>query len=240
MHSPIYTYTGPTWALKSFDRPEVEQLHGSTNFAKHWQWPFRSRVYPSAPPLSIVKYLCESERQTLPIVWVYSDPWGNIPDITGIALKDYVQRQDWFDIWRDCNRHILKSIAEIGPPVLIIGSHCDIIDCDFDNIIVASHSMQKFMAHLAGITVVDDTVIMPHDNIKINHCFAMEIYFRFFHETSDIVPCNDLHDRVVDLWVFWKKLEQAGLMYDVHPTRTSYENFAQSLLPMVTTFLNQT
>jgi hypothetical protein len=228
----MYNYVGPTWAQKSFDSPEL--LLEPTNFAKQWQLPYVEQVFPSTPPLTIAQKV----RTDLPIVWVYSDPWGNVPEITGIAFKDYVSRTDWFEIWQHCNDHILRTINNIGVPILLIGTHCDIIACNnYPNINVAHASMQKWMAQQAGM-LTNNQICIPNENITINHCFAAEIYSRFLHENSKVDGDLILKDLLIDHWIFWKQLEKAGYMYDVHPTKKSYTQFAELLRPTLLDFLN--
>jgi hypothetical protein len=228
----MYNYVGPTWAQKSFDSPDL--LIEPTNFAKQWQLSYVEQVFSATPPLTIAQRV----RTDLPIVWVYSDPWGNVPDITGITFEDYVSRHDWFEIWQDCNDHILRTINDLGVPVLLIGTHCDIIGAnDYSNITVAHVSMQKWMAQQVGL-FTDNQVCIPNEGIVIDHCFAAEIYSKFLHENPAVCGDAGLKNRLIDHWVFWKQLENDGYMFDVHPTRKSYVEFAEVLRPKLLDFLN--
>lgn len=225
----MYNYVGPTWAQRSFDPVGIEH----TNFAKQWSQPYVEQVFSSTPPLTIARQV----RNDLPIVWVYSDPWGNVPEITGITFKEYVSRNDWFEIWQYCNDYILRSINNIGVPVFLIGTHCDVITCDkYSNIIVAHPSMQKWMAQQVGI-LVDDQISIPSENIIIDHCIAAEIYSKFLYENPGINGDPVLKDLLIDQWIFWKQLENNGYMFDVHPTRKSYIEFAEILHPKLLDFL---
>ena len=228
----MYNYVGPTWAQKSFDSPNL--LLEPTNFAKQWQLPYIEQVFPSMPPLSIAQRV----KTNLPIVWIYSDPWGNVPEITGIAFEEYVSRVDWFEIWQYCNNHILHAINNLGVPVLLIGTHCDIMACDnYPNITIAHASMQKWMAQQVGL-LSNNQVCIPTENIIINHCFASEIYSRFLYENPTINGNPVLNDLLIDHCIFWKQLENNGYMYDNHPTKKSYTQFAKVLRPKLINFLN--
>ena len=228
----MYNYVGPTWAQKSFDPPEL--LIEPTNFAKQWQLPCIEQIFPSAPPLTIAQQV----RTDLPIVWIYSDPWGNVPEITGITFEDYVSRDDWFEIWQHCNDHILRTINNIGTPILLIGTHCDIIACNnYSNITVAHASMQKWMAQQIGL-LLNNQICIPTEGLNIDHCFAAEIYSKFLHENPTVCSNLVLKDLLIDHWVFWKQLENNGYMYDVHPTKKSYTQFAEVLRPKLLDFLN--
>lgn len=227
----MYEYVGPTWALKSFDPPGAAE----TNFAKEWKLPCIPKIFPSVPPATIADRL-KAQPLKFPIVWVYSDPWGDIPRLTGIELNDFVARADWFDIWRDANQKVLHKINSLGVPVFLIGAHCDIIDCNFSNITVGHSSWQKFMAQELDC-VKDNTIII--DNRPVSHCIAQEIYFRFFHENPEITPALTLKDLVIDQWILWDKFHHRGLMYDHHPTAASYKKFAEHLKPGVQQWLTQ-
>jgi hypothetical protein len=228
----MFNYIGPTWADRSFDNDTAP----TTNFALEWDIPYTPQVFLSAPPLTIARSVNLDNR--LPIVWVYSDPWGNIESITGMTRAEYVQRGDWFSIWQECNRYIFQTISKLGPPVFLIGTHCDIVDCDYSNITIAHPSMQKWMAQAAGIDVVDGVIHLPQDNVQIKHCVAMELYFKFFYDHPEIVVDSVLHEHIINQWVLWDKLSTAGLMFDYHPTRRSYIGFAKSLYLKLTNFLS--
>ena len=102
-----FYYIGPTWAIKSYD--QNEQSTGSTNFATEWKIDHIDITSHSTPPGELVDLAVKYIRKDLPIVWIYSDPWGDVPAITGMSHKEYVERSDWFDIWKECNFHNLKS-----------------------------------------------------------------------------------------------------------------------------------
>jgi hypothetical protein len=237
-----FNYIGPTWAVKSYD--QNEQSTGSTNFASEWKIDHIDITSHATPPGELVDLAEKYSRKDLPIVWIYSDPWGDVPAITGMSHKEYVERSDWFDIWKECNFHNLKRISNLGPPVFIIGSHCDIIDCDFSNIEIGHRSMQKWMAincNLSNIKVTDNIIdiLLPDTRqIQIKHCFANEIYLRFLHENDSVQPDSDLHEKLWHQWHFWKELEKNHFMFEFHPTKMSYVNFAKHIREKVIKFLN--
>jgi hypothetical protein len=227
----MFNYVGPTWAEKSFD---ADQNTIPTNFAKEWNLRCVQQIFPSMPPLSIAKRV----RTDLPIVWVYSDPWGNVPEIANVSFAEFVSREDWFDIWQECNDVVLKKINDLGVPVLIIGTHCDVINCHYSNITVAHPSMQKWMAEQIDL-FKNDKIVVPEEGIVISHCIAHEIYFKFFTENEDVQVDSGLKDLVLDHWIFWRRLEQMNLVYDTHPTRYSYEKFSKLIKPCVEKFISQ-
>lgn len=225
----MYNYIGPTWADRSFDPPGIDP----TNFAKVWGYPTQQFIYPSAPPGSIADWV-KQKIGNLPTVWVYSDPWGDIPRLTGISHAELVTRPDWFNIWRDANRQVLSKINSLGVPVFLIGTHCDIIDCEFSNIFIGHPSWQYFMAE--SLDLVSDGHIQI-DNQTINHCIAQEIYFRFSYENPEIKYHNSLNDLVISQWMLWEEFYKTGLMYEHHPTSKSYRVFAEYLRPSLDNWL---
>lgn len=231
--TPQYIYAGPTWAQRSFDKDSKT----ITNFANEWGIPYIDATLQASPPLTILDRV-KSLNSQLPIVWIYSDPWGDVPRITGLTHQEYVKRADWFDIWRECNCYTLNAINQLGNPVLIIGTHCDVIDCDYNNITIANSSMQQWMATQAKIDI-KNLNLADGSCITIPHCFAMEIYLKFFHDYPDIVPDPSLLSQVWDLYFFWKELEKNNLMYDVHPTAHSYITFSKELKDKVQNFLDK-
>lgn len=224
----MYNYVGPTWAQRSFDPPGVAQ----TNFAKSWQLDYVEYVFPSTPPGTIANKL---KSLNGPTVWIYSDPWGDIPEITGCSHAEYVTRTDWFDIWKEANQKILSKINALNVPVFLIGAHCDVIDCNFSNITVGHSSWQKYMAEQLNLVVNNDIVVSDR---TIKHCIAQEIYFRYFYENPDINVNPGLHDQIIDQWLLWDCFHQQGLMYDHHPTWASYRQFANYLRPRLLSWLN--
>jgi hypothetical protein len=224
----MYNYVGPTWAQRSFDPPGIQQ----TNFAKVWQIPYVGHVFPSQPPSTIADKL---KSLPGPTVWIYSDPWGDIPRLTGCSLSEFVSRQDWFDIWQEANQKILHKINAFDVPVFLIGTHCDVVDCNFSNITVAHPSWQKYMSEQLGL-VHDNSIVIEGRTIK--HCVAQEIYFRFFYENPDIKVDLGLKDLITDQWMLWEQFRCQGLMFYYHPTRRSYQNFANYLKPQLLSWLN--
>ena len=205
-----------------------------TNFAKVWSYPNTALIYPATPPGTIASKVCHSLNNR-PTVWIYSDPWGDIPALTGIEHSEFVCRADWFDIWRDANQQVLGKINALGVPVFLVGAHCDVIDCDFSNIFVAHPSWQTFMAE--SLELVSNNNIHIEDR-TIEHCIAQEIYFRFFHDNPALTPDAELKDLVVDQWLLWDQFHRHGLMYEHHPTNASYTIFAEALRPQLDKWLD--
>ena len=238
MH-PQFIYTGPSWALRSYDPPGSQEDNIRTNLAKEWQIPFLDLACRGVGVLNGVSAV-ESVADQLPIVWIYNEPIIDLTAITGLSFAEFIQRSDWKDIWKECNQHCLQSINKIGKPVLLIGAHSDIVDCKYDNIIVGHHSWQKWIAKEAGLQVDDDAVYVKMDDggdFSFEHCWGAEIVHRLMHEHPEIVPSTEIVNAIWDIFFFWKELEKAKLFYEVHPNHRANVEFAKFLLPTINKFL---
>ena len=231
-----YVYTGPSWAASSYP---VEKK--STNLAREWNIPF---IDQSLGGTSILDHVAavKNLNSTLPIIWIYGEPFNNIETITKMSSNDLIQRTDWKDIWHECNQYCLSAISKLGPPVLLIGGHSDIVNCDYDNITIGNVSWQKWLAQQAGMTIDNNTIQVKMDdggNFLFDRCWGAEVIHRFMHEHLEIEPDISLVNSVWDIFFFWKELEKANLFYEVHPNLLGNQLFAEFLLPAVTNFLQE-
>ena len=231
-----YIYTGPSWANSSY--PITDH---STNLAREWGIPYIDMTQKGVGVLAQVQSI-KKLNSKLPIIWVYNEPILNLETITGISIDNFLQRSDWKDLWNECNQHCLSAIASLGVPVLLIGGHSDIVDCNHSNITVACDSWQKWLAQQAGLTVDNGVVSVKMDDggdFLIKHGWGAEIAHRYLHEHPAINPDPGLMNSVWDIFFFWKELEKANLFYEVHPNLQGNQLFAKFLLPTVTNFLQE-
>jgi hypothetical protein len=235
-----FIYTGPSWAKKSWDPPGSIADKNQTNLAKEWGIPFLDLSQAASSVLDRVKAIKNLTINELPIVWIYNEPIVNLTDITGLSFTEFIQSADWKDIWNECNQHCLQAINNIGKPVLLIGGHSDIVDCNYDNITVGYHSWQKWIAEQAGLQVDHDTVYVKMDDggdFSFEHCWGAEVVHRSMHNHPNITPSKEITNAIWDIFFFWKELEKANLFFEVHPNKQSNQQFAEFLLPTVTKFL---
>lgn len=235
-----FVYTGPSWARKSYDPPNTAEDANPTNLAKEWQIPFVDISRPGGYVLDRVVAVKKSDEQ-LPIIWIYNEPLVDLKDATGMGLAEFVQRSDYLDIWKECNRWCLNKINSIGRPVLLIGGHSDIVDCSFSNITVGHDSWQKYIAELAGLKVDNDTVYVKMDDggdYSFDRCWGAEVVHRFIHQHQNIQPSQEIVNAIWDIFFFWRELEKANLFYQVHPNYNANKLFAEFLKPTVLDFLN--
>lgn len=242
MLSRQFVYTGPSWAFRSYDPPGTIENSNPTNLAKEWQISCVDLSLPGSTVLDRIEAVNKSDID-LPIVWIYNEPVQHIKVATGMDFKEFVQRSDWLDLWKECNQWCLNKINSIGRPVLIIGAHSDIVECNFPNITIGYPSWQRWIAFLAGLTVDNDIIHVKMDdggNYSLNMCWGAEVIHRFIHEHRDINPSQEIINSVWDMYFFWKELEKANLFFEVHPNKEANQQFAKFLFPVVNKFLQDT
>jgi len=230
-----FIYTGPSWAASSWPLDAA-----TTNLAKEWGLDFHDHARFGTGVLGSYIRLVNSPRA--PVVWVYNEPILCLEDATTLTFKEFIQRLDWRDIWEECNQFCLNKINSLNKPVLLIGAHSDIVNCDYPNITVGHPSWQKFLANQAGMTVNNGVIHVTLDdgaNISMQHCWGAEVVHRFMHENPDIDPEPSLVDSVWDTFFFWKELEKHDLFNDVHPNFKGNVLFAEHLKPTVVKFLQE-
>lgn len=236
MSDPLFIYAGPSWASTSYP---VE--HDATNLALEWQLPC---INVSQPGSSFTHQLLQVkqclETQKLPVIWVYNDPLTVLPEASGLSYADFMTRNDWQDTRAAVNRWCLTKINELPVPVLLIGGHCDVFDCDHANIAVAHASWQKWLAVQSGMHITDDVIqVTPADggNYPLQLCWGAEILQKMLHDDDRIKPSPTLLDAIWDIYYFWEELERRGWFFEVHPNRRAHVEFARFLAPAVKTFL---
>jgi len=230
-----FVYTGPSWAASSYPINA-----NSTNLATEWGLEYVNYARPGSTILNCIDAVNAST--SLPIVWVYHEPVGCLTEATGLTKKQLIQRSDWKDVWEDCNQYCLKKIASLNRPVLLIGGHSDIVNCNHSNITIGAESWQKFLANAAGMSMENQSVHVKMDDggdFKVQHGWGAEVIHRFMHEHPDITPSTEITNAVWDIFFFWKELEKANLFYDVHPNKQGNELFANFLKPTIVKFLQE-
>ena len=221
----MYTYTGPSWAASSYPIEDKD----ATNLAKLWNIPHVDQSVPGAHAIHNLNKLYNTKG---PVVWLYNEPLRSLTQACKIQEHEFLERDDWRDIWLECNEFCLNSIARIGRPVLLFGSHSDIVDCEHKNIQVGHKSWQRFLAEQAG---------MDPQKIKVpTLCWGADILHLIMHENPDVNPNKGLVDEVYNIFSFWKHLEKSNLFYDVHPNLHANKLFAEYTKPIVEKFLEDT
>ena len=230
-----FTYTGPSWAASSYPIEDAT----ATNLAKLWNIPYLDQSSPGSSVLSLLEMI-KKEKSSAPIVWIYNEPLNDIVEITRMEQKEFLARPDWKDIQKECNQYCLNAISSLNRPVLLIGGHCDIVDCNYANITVGHHSWQRFLADQADMITRKGKINVKMDDggsFSFRNCWGAEVIHRIMHSWPDISPDSELVNEIWDIFFFWKALEKADLFYEVHPNRRGNVLFAEHLKPIVIKFL---
>lgn len=231
-----YVYTGPSWAKSSFPLDD-----DSTNLAKLWKIPHIDCSQFGSSVLNRLRAI--KHYSNLPVIWVYNEPLSDMQEITGMSPADLLVNQQWKKHREDCNQYCLEQISKLNRPILLIGGHSDVENCNFANIRVAHPSWQKFIAKQAGLNVNDGTITGTFDSgteFKVNQCWGAEIMHRHMFERPSTNPVHSLVESIWDTFFFWKEIDRLGWFHDVHPNRQATESFAEYLLPTVIDFLEDT
>lgn len=234
-----YIYAGPSWAVGSF--PLTAE---STNLAQEWGFDHIDVSMCAASVSTTIKRVQqELQSQKLPVIWIYHEPLTSLDMVTDMSFADFIQRSDWYNIRSQCNQQSLQLINNLGVPVLLIGAHSDIVDCNFENITVGHHSWQKFLAESAGLALTNNVInVAPADggNYQLTDCWGAEVVQRIIHEYSDhteIIPNLSLVDATWNIYFFWDELTKKDYFFDVHPSKRGNIEFAKFLKTTVENFL---
>jgi len=126
-----------------------------------------------------------------------------------------IQSPDWNEIRSSTNKKILKEISELDHPVVLIGAHSDIFDCNHSNITVIHPSWQKFLADTCGV--------------KLNFGWGAEVAHKFIISNPDIKPSYSIVDAISDTFNSWHKLEMNHLFQICHPNVLGNRLFAKEI-----------
>jgi len=232
----MYTYTGPSWAASSYP---IEDAN-ATSLAKLWNIPYVDQSFHGASFMNNFETLRKTKG---PVVWLYNEPISMLKRATNMEDSEWLARDDWKDIWLECNQFCLNSLARIGRPVLLIGAHSDIVDCNHANITVGHRSWQHFLADQAGMVTRKGKINVTMDNgnsFSFRHCWGVDPVHRKMHRDVHVKPSKSLVDEVLNIFFFWKQLEKQNLFFQVHPTLRANQLFAEYMKPIVTKFLEDT
>lgn len=240
MNKARFIYAGPSWAVTSFP----DQNSESTNLAREWAINHVSVAVRASTVLEQLFLVQNQIKHTpLPVIWIYNEP---VADIKRIIDQDYAQfctSSNWQELAKTCNDHCLSRINDLGIPILLIGAHSDVTDCDYENITVGHHSWQKWLAAQSGMRVSVDGVITvtPADgsHYSLARCWGAEVIQRFLHMRSDVKPTSSLLDAIWNMYYFWEELERRDWFFQVHPNRRGNVEFAKFLKPTIDTFLGE-
>jgi len=220
-----FIYTGPSWAKQSYDDDRLRIP--LTNVAQQWGIDCIDVSEINSNTETNLQEI-KNTRSALPVIWIYNEPIKMLKKATGLTAEEFLQRSDWRDIWHECNQYCLKLINSLNRPVLLIGGHSDIVDCDYANITVAHASYQQWISKQCGVDFAQ---------YSENFCWGAEVVHGMIYGNPCINPPQDMVLAVSNIFRFWKAMEMSGWFWQVHPNRRAIEAFATFIKPTVEQFL---
>ena len=218
-----FIYAGPSWANSSFPDDEY-----STNLAKEWKIPcIDASGHGDSCLDTLAKVLSILKDKKLPVIWIYNEPISDSEALIGCDHFSFIGSNDWKQLHADCNAQVLRRINDLGVPVLLIGGHCDIYDCDYPNLTVGHPSWQKWLAAQAGMTVENNIIdFTPTNggNYKLDFCWGPEVFHRIINDNQQLKPSAELLDSIWDIYYFWQELERRDWFFEVHPNKKATWN----------------
>ena len=230
-----YVFAGDSWALKEFTEDNYnlanrKLLPGETCLADHWDMPYIHCVNPGHGNLAILeKFINLDIDNTVPVIWVYTEPGRDYGLITGDDEFNWLKREDFFELRAELDAIILKRIRESIPnPIALIGGLSD------------------FNVGLA--TTLGFHILHPSWQHWIATTLNRTQYFDFGWGTGDIGWRHD-YDNVnpsktalfnfdprIKEWCMWADL---GYFCHEHPSVRANQEFAKYLKEQVYTWLGE-
>lgn len=232
-----FVYAGSSWAVTSY--PDTDE-HPATNLLREWNFSAFVTARKADSNLGQLKKITNLDTN-LPVVFLYCEPLGDLEEITGLTLEQFVTSENWQEIWNQCNNACLCAIDKLKNPVALIGAHSD-IDINNTTSFVIEHSWQKWLAQKTGMKVKDSVIqVTPSDgrSYSLANCWGAEVVHRFLHFNPGINPHPSLLDAVWDIYFFWEELQKRNWFFDVHPNYIANVEFAKYTKDSIKNFITK-
>ncbi len=214
-------YTGPSWAVRSFDEPVERDRHGGTNLAKELGLDVVNLSQFGASNFQCYDIIKNYPEKFDAVLWVYCEPFV---DVELEKLATVLSSENFWDFRNTLNNNMLEKINNLGCPVGLIGGHSDITDCNFDNISVIHQSWQKFLANRASV--------------ELNHGWGAERAHLAIIRNDNIKPSKTAVELISDTLKSWAQLEMYGVFRWVHPNTKGNQLFAKEIENSVKCFID--
>ena len=225
-------YVGPSWATRSYDTPDGSESD-YTNLYKELNlenFGIEFLAFGGASNQHFIDYLTGNYKTNFykkdydAIIWVYCEPLIELK-LQG-KMQEFLESEDFWNMRLSANKKILDQLDQIGKPIALIGSHSDIVDCNYKNITVIHPSWQKFLAEHAGI------------ELKYGGWGAEVAHMQLVTEYKDIKPSNNLVDAITEQFSAWRRLEYHRLFSWCHPNKKGNELFAKKIKNSLYSWIN--
>ena len=223
-----FIYSGPSWALQSFDTPQGREPN-TTSLVQEWGLAHIAHNV-SARGSDFDRQFAHFVNTDLPIVYVMCEPLAVHNRSSSQKYHKFLDayKNSWQDVWQhreELYQEQMHKLASLPNRVAVIGAHSDVSAVP-DGITVIDPSWQNYLRQLAGL----DT----------GYNWGVEILHRHIQSTTGQwrnIRSKVLVDRIYEQFQVWETLQEANLFCAVHPNRRATELYAQHTLDGVLEFI---
>ena len=231
-----FIYAGPSWAVTSYP----DDLEPKTSLLQEWNLSAISVAIKASSNFGEVSKIKKLDSN-LPVIFLYCEPLNDLENITGLTVRDFIESENWQEIWHECNTACLNAIDNLDNPVALIGAHSDVVNNTTNSFVIES-SWQKWIAQQANMTVIDDIInVDPIDggSYPLSKCWGAEVIHRHLHANPEFKPHPSLLDAIWDIYFFWEELQRRGWFFEVHPNYIANVEFAHYTQQTIVDFLDR-
>lgn len=224
-----FLFAGDSWASKAWTEENhlLQSNPSDVRLASHWPWPYQLCQTLGQGNLDLLqKILKLNLPNSIPILWVYTEPGRDYGLITGKDPFGWMQDENIFEIRKELDAHVLKTMREqLKNPIGLIGGLSD-IDTDLAESLgftVLHPSWQRWIAEK-----------LESKWFKLGWG-ASDIGWRM--HSDGVTPgktATFAWDEQIKEWCWW---EEMGYFCHEHPNPRANLEFAQYLQPQVEQWL---
>lgn len=238
-----FLYTGPSWAWSSYPLEDP----GRTNLAKEWRIPYHDLSKPGQNILKCVDQVKKHHQHSdskLPVIWILGEPMLNHNEVLGITMAELVNRSDWQALREEILQQCFRAMNDLGVPILLVGGHSDVGDCDYSNIQIAHPSWQRWLGEQLGIEKIPNPCWgheIPHLELVQRSTLRSNALTKLipdFFNSYRAKPSHEIVNSMHRMGKYWGELEAGGLFSECHVNAEGNQRFAEFLKPTVKNFLN--
>lgn len=221
----MIVFAGDSWAMKGFTEENymhnTKPMPGDIRLADHWSIEYQHALAPGQGNLEILdKILSLDLDSQTPIVWVYTEPGRDYGRITGKNEFEWLTSEDIFDIRKQLDVEILRTIKEKLPnPIGLIGGLSDV------NVDLAQQ-LEYTVLHPSWQQWIAKKLNSQH---FVHGWGAADVGWRA--DYNNVKPSKEAvfaWDEQIKEWCWWA---EQGYFCHEHPTPRCNEEFADYLQP---------
>jgi hypothetical protein len=212
-----FIYAGPSWAKRTYDTPTSDKH--ITNLLKLW------KLEDSAIDISQRgnSFSMQYDRlinldSDLPVVYITCEPL--------VWMNKHVEEEDVMKFRKNIHENHMNILRDIKNPVAIIGAHTDVsyTDVSNSNNRIIDLSWQNFLRR--------------EINLSDMYNWGADVFHKHWNRNDYKLKDESMLEKMEIQFESWKRLTDAGLMYEVHPTTKGNELYAEYTYDKVQEFIN--